>query len=703
MKNRNTTTLFLTLFILFGTQLGFSSSFAIDPPIKKTIITTPPTITATGNFSYCPSTEQEIVSTVNLTDPDNLINEIYIQISDGYVSGQDALIYTGTNSAIGSDIFDVNTGKIRIFKTGTATTLTDFENAIKDIKFKNTSTSAIGTRSFSITIGQANYLPRNKHFYVYISRPGIRWKEAKDEAESSANYFYGLKGYLATLTSADEAQLAGKQAAGTGWIGGTDEQTEGVWKWATGPEAGAIMTDTNWNTGEPNNAGGNEHYAHITNPNLPNAIRGSWNDLPNAGGTGLYAPQGFIVEYGGLVPGDVDSIQISASTTLTIAQITAVTSDSRCDPGSITLKATASIGTIEWYDVASGGTSIATGNEYTNTNLVSTKNYYAEVAGCTRTRTVITATVNTTPTISTTKPIVSRCGTGTLVIEAMASVGNVNWFTDAVVGTSIGRGAIFSTSQISNNTLLYAEANNNGCISPNRVAISTIINPVPDVVDENLILCQDNSLNLDAGLNGMEYLWSTTEITQTITITSAGSYDVVITNSYSCSSTKKISVIEHKIPEIDAIKVQERTVEIILKNPQTYFEYSIDGINYQPSNIFTNAPAGKNTAYVRDTNNCANDSENFVTIVMPTFFTPNNDGTNDEWVIKGLSVYPEAKIQIFDRYGKLLKELRPNNLSADVSWDGSFNGQQLPSSDYWYVLKLDATTPEKRGHFTLKR
>ncbi len=708
MKNRNTTTLFLTLFILFGTQLGFSSSFDIDPPIKKTIVITPPTITATGNFSYCPLTEQQIVSTVNLTDPDNLITEIYIQISDGYVSGQDALIYTGTNPAIGSDIFDVNTGKIRIFKTGTATTLTDFENAIKNIKFKNPSTSAIGTRSFSITIGQANYLPRNKHFYRYIAEPGISWTEAKIKAESSANYFYGLKGYLATLTSADEAQLAGKQADGAGWIGGSDKENEGVWKWVTGPEAGEKMIYTNWNTskGEPNDLG-NEDYAHITNPLMDGGIyKGTWNDLSdtgNANPTSYYYPLGFIVEYGGLVPGDVDSIQISASTTLTFAQITAVTPASRCDPGSITLKATASIGTIEWYDVASAGTGIATGNEYTNTNLVSTKNYYAEVAGCTRTRTVITATVNTTPTISTTKPIVSRCGTGTLVIEAMASVGNVNWFTDAVGGNSIGTGAIFSTSQISNNTLLYAEANNNGCISPNRVAISTIINPVPDVVDENLILCQDNSLNLDAGLNGMDYLWSTTEITQTINITSAGSYDVVITNSYSCSNTKKISVIEHQIPEIDAIKVQERTVEIIIKNPQTYFEYSIDGINYQPSNIFTNAPAGINTAYVRDTNNCANDSENFVTIVVPTFFTPNNDGPNDEWVIKGLSVYPEAEIRIFDRYGKLLKELRPNNLSEDVSWDGSFNGQQLPSSDYWYVLKIDATTPEKRGHFTLKR
>jgi gliding motility-associated-like protein len=61
--------------------------------------------------------------------------------------------------------------------------------------------------------------------------------------------------------------------------------------------------------------------------------------------------------------------------------------------------------------------------------------------------------------------------------------------------------------------------------------------------------------------------------------------------------------------------------------------------------------------------------------------------------------YPNAELRIFDRYGKLLKELRPTSLG----WDGTFNGQELPASDYWYVFKMDATAPEKRGHFSLKR
>ena len=347
----------------------------------------------------------------------------------------------------------------------------------------------------------------------------------------------------------------------------------------------------------------------------------------------------------------------------------------------------------------SGGTSIASGNNFTTPILSSTNNYYAQVSGCTSTRTVIAATINTTPTISTTKPIVLICGTGNLILEATPSIGNVNWFYEANGGTSISSGTTFTTPSLSTNTFFYAEANNNGCVSPSRIAISTIINPVPGVTDENLILCQNSNLTLDATISGMTYLWSTSETTKTINISSPGNYEVAITNSFSCTSTKKIIVIEHKIPEIMSVKVEETNVEIIPKYQQSYFEYSIDGINFQISPLFLNAPGGLQTASIREVNNCGIDTKEFVILLAPPFFTPNNDSYNDFWIVKGMSFYPNAELRIFDRYGKLLKELRPTSLG----WDGTFNGHQLPASDYWYVFKSDSNSPEKRGHFTLKR
>ncbi|MNL63218.1 hypothetical protein D3C87_1873370 [compost metagenome] len=86
-------------------------------------------------------------------------------------------------------------------------------------------------------------------------------------------------------------------------------------------------------------------------------------------------------------------------------------------------------------------------------------------------------------------------------------------------------------------------------------------------------------------------------------------------------------------------------------------------------------------------------------LIVPKFFTPNNDAYNDTWEVKGLINYPEAEVTIFDQYGKFITKLDLLN----QTWDGTYNKNILPSSDYWYVLKIDANSPEKRGHFSLKR
>lgn len=197
----------------------------------------------------------------------------------------------------------------------------------------------------------------------------------------------------------------------------------------------------------------------------------------------------------------------------------------------------------------------------------------------------------------------------------------------------------------------------------------------------------------------MTYLWSTSETTQTILVTAPGIYSVDITNNANCTSIKKITVIEHHTPEIDRIDVNETTVVIYLKNPKDYFEYSVDGINYQSSNVFFNVASGLQTAYAREINSCGIDSKTFIVLIAPKFFTPNNDSHNDVWEIKALLYYPDAEVSIFDRYGKLITKLN----TAKPSWDGTFNKNPLPASDYWYVLKIDANSPEKRGHFSLKR
>jgi len=306
----------------FHTTAG-NESYTIDDVLvtgMATVPNQPPTVTASGYQSYCTGSSRPIAETVAITDPDDTTTSaVYIQISNGYVNGEDLLSLTGTHPNITSS-WDVVEGELSLL--GPAT-YTEFEAAILATEYSSSSGNPSGIRQFSISIGEPNFLPSTQHYYEFVSAPGISWTAA--EAAASARTFFGLQGYLVTLTSQEEADFAGQQASGFGWIGATDAAVEGEWRWVTGPEVGTLfwtglangteITYANWNGGEPNNSG-NEDYAHIAAASVirGGAPIGAWNDLPNGGGGGAYASQGYVVEYGGMV-GD-PTLNISASTTI---------------------------------------------------------------------------------------------------------------------------------------------------------------------------------------------------------------------------------------------------------------------------------------------------------------------------------------------------------------------------------------------------
>jgi gliding motility-associated-like protein len=266
----------------------------------------------------------------------------------------------------------------------------------------------------------------------------------------------------------------------------------------------------------------------------------------------------------------------------------------------------------------------------------------------------------------------------------------------------LAAGTKYEIPNATQNKIYYAETQNGDCTNPTRVAVEVRVYAQPVVTDENdLVLCEsEGKLELDAKLSGLSYLWSTGEMWQTIEVKKGGEYSVKITTAApeSCSATKKFTVTEHFIPKITDINVDETTVTINLEKPASYYEYSTNGEDYQSSNVFYEVQGGLQKGYVRDTNCSTSDEKSFVVIAAPKFFTPNNDGFNDVWEIKGLEKFPQATIVVFDRYGKLLKSI----LSSRPTWDGTFNKEPLPAADYWYVLKIDNST-ERRGHFSLKR
>jgi gliding motility-associated-like protein len=678
---------------------------------------TAPVLTSAGNQVYCPKTNQKIVTAFDIAhDPsDTETDALYVQISSGYVNGQDVLQLEGSHPTI-TAFWDATAGKLTLSSptVGTKVTYTDFVSAIKDVTFSNSSTAPSGSRSFSISLGQANYLPSTQHYYLFVPDIGIKWTDAKVIAGTST--YYGLHGYLATLTALDEAKFAGEQASGAGWIGGSDEETDDVWKWVTGPEAGTVFWNGKGNGSSPNFAFWNtqnindsepndyqksgEKYAHITASGVGKA--GSWNDLPDAGyPSGDYQPKGYIVEYGGTV-GDPPAPQIATSTSITIPTITATDPVAKCDSGIFTLEATTTGGTIDWYDQDTGGTLLNTGTSYTTPTLTTTTTYYVQTMGCTGARTKISATINTTPSLPiVAKPLVTTCGPGAVTLEATTTAGVINWYDVTTGGTLLATGTKYEIPNATQNKIYYAESKNGECINPTRVAVEVRVYTPPVVTDENdLVLCESESLTLDAKLSGLSYLWNTGEMGQTIDVKKGGEYSVKITTAApeSCSATKKFMVIEHFIPKITDINVDETTVTINLEKPASYYEYSINGEDYQSSNVFYEVSGGLQKGYVREINCNNSDEKSFVVIAAPKFFTPNNDGFNDVWEIKGLEKFPQASITIFDRYGKLLKSM----LSSKPFWDGTFNKEPLPAADYWYVLKIDNST-ERKGHFSLKR
>lgn len=228
--------------------------------------------------------------------------------------------------------------------------------------------------------------------------------------------------------------------------------------------------------------------------------------------------------------------------------------------------------------------------------------------------------------------------------------------------------------------------------------------PVLDI-DETVSICDGSTTTLTATSGYNSYEWSTGETTQSITVSDAGVYSVLVKNIYgnfSCEATQTFTVVSSNVATIEYITTTDwtasnNTITVSVTGNGNY-EFSLDGINYQPENTFTNLSPGEYIVYITDLNGCGTTTNQVFLLNYPSFFTPNDDGFNDNWRIKFSNIEPELQVIIFDRYGKLLTAFNGD----DYGWDGTYNGKKMPTSDYWFLVKR-ANGKTYRGHFTLKR
>ncbi len=271
-----------------------------------------------------------------------------------------------------------------------------------------------------------------------------------------------------------------------------------------------------------------------------------------------------------------------------------------------------------------------------------------------------------------------------------------NWYDAATGGTLLQ--ASSSTYQPTTAGVYYAEASAilADCTSDTRTAVRLDIFPLPQLIDQTLSFCENSAIVLSADLDMANYLWNTGETAKEIEVDRAGIYSVLVTDTNGCAATKVITLEQIDVPKISNIRSEGYDIVIGTEENGTY-EYSLDGLNYQTSNVLEAIAGGSYVIRVRENNGCGEVTQNFVHFVIPNFFTPNGDGINDLFIAEGIEFFDTSEVSIFDRFGKLLKQTS----NAQISWNGTFNNKALPESDYWYLIRVDDET--YKGHFSLKR
>ncbi len=185
-----------------------------------------------------------------------------------------------------------------------------------------------------------------------------------------------------------------------------------------------------------------------------------------------------------------------------------------------------------------------------------------------------------------------------------------------------------------------------------------------------------------------------------------GVYSVIATDiATGCSSEPAPATVSSSEPALVSYAITEnfddnQVIAIEAVGAGDY-EYQLDAGPFQDSPNFENVPSGTHTITVRDKNGCGNATTQALVVNYPKFFTPNGDGYNDTWNIKELKDQSKSVIFIYDRYGKILTQIRPNG----SGWDGTFSGQTMPSDDYWFTITYEEDNVEKefKSHFAMKR
>ncbi len=420
---------------------------------------------------------------------------------------------------------------------------------------------------------------------------------------------------------------------------------------------------------------------------------------------------------------DIEAVVVTITTTpvLTINNPLAV-----CFPSTVDITAAAVIagstggGTITYHNNAAGTGTLAGASAIATSGI-----YYIKstVGNCTDIE-AVTVTINPSPNLIIVKNPDAVCAPNTVsIIEAALTAGS-DFGVYSYFDTD-GTTPLLNPSTIGTSGVYYITLTSNGC--PTKKPITVTINPLPIVsLDQNGFVCvaidgqtlPGSSFTLNTGLTVPQYkfVWYNDSVSTTVALTgetnsslvvnTTGNYRVVVeNNATSCKNEASATIVSSLPPDtiqfVTSSYFADDKVITVNVSPVSSYEYQINNGVFQDSNIFTGVNSGINKVVVRDKYGCGQKEDTVRLLDFPKYFTPNGDGFNDTWNISDISEQFNAKIYIFDRYGKLLKQITPTS----KGWDGTINTTDLPADDYWFTVEYEEAQINKtfKAHFSLKR